>query len=253
MKPHPWTFYSQKLKARILRPLNAGFFTKEEAEKKSLRLAMGEEGSFQEENIVRIYLLVDESDGVIADARFQAFGDTALIGAADTLCEIVLRKNISQAKRIDTHLIEKKLQENESEEIFSKETYPHLNLALSALENALHAVSDIHVEETTRVSPVESQHKSNKNYPDFDLLPDDEKLVVIKEVIKEEIEPYIALDEGSIEVKELSGNEVIIVYGGACTSCFSATGATLSAIEKILKDTLSKDLIVTPDPSVLNF
>ncbi|MCH9630990.1 MAG: hypothetical protein S4CHLAM37_10010 [Chlamydiia bacterium] len=254
MSKHPWPFYSSKLKKRIVDPLNAGFFTETAAKEKALFLAIGEEGSLQEQNIAKFYILVDETDGVITDARFQAFGDTALIGALDALCEIVLRKNILQAKRIHADLIEKKMQERDGEEAFPKETHGHMNLALSSFEKALEMCSHIKVEDPHSVSPVVGSSESTENaYPDFDILPDDEKLQIIKRVIKEEVEPYIALDDGSIEVKELKGSEVIIIYGGACTSCFSATGATLSAIEKILKEKISKNLVVTPDASVLNF
>lgn len=252
--PHPWSFYSEKLKKRILDPIHTGFFTEIDAKEQGLFLSIGEEGSLQEENIAKLYLLVDENSGVIRTAKFQCFGDTALIGALDVLCEIAVGKNVLQAQRIHADLIEKKMQDKEGEEAFPKSTHSHLNLALNAFEMALEMCSHIQIEDPHGVSPVSSSYDVLENvYPDFDIVTPEEKLKIIKLVIKEEVEPYIALDEGSIEVKELKGNEVIIIYGGACTTCFSATGATLGAIEKILKDKISRELLVTPDPSVLRF
>lgn len=257
MKIHPWLLYSKKLQERIERPKYVGYFTEEEAKAKAMRLAIGKEGSLDEGYVIQLYLLVRESDGMIEEARFQAFGETALIGAADSLCELLCNKNYAQASRISAELVDKKLRDQPAVEAFPKETYRLLNLVLSALFEATALCQDIVITDPYSISPVNEgrgESSGENHYASWGAYSMDEKLAVIKEVIAVEIAPYIALDEGGVEVKELKDpHEVIVIYQGSCTSCFSATGATLNAIQQILKDKVHPDLIVTPDLSVLQF
>jgi NifU-like protein len=257
MNMHLWLLYGKKLQERIVYPKYGGYFTEQEAVLKSMRLVIGQEGSLVEGYMVKLYILVREADGVIEDARFQAFGETALIGAADGLCELILSKNYAQASRITADLIDKKLRDQPNIEAFPQQLSRVLNLVLSALFEASVLCQDIAITDPYAISPVmankgggpEDNHYAA--WPSYSL---EEKLQVIQEVITRDIAPYIALDEGGVEVKELKDDqEVIVIYQGSCTSCFSATGATLSAIQQILKSKVHPDLIVTPDLSVLQF
>ena len=143
MRPFPWALYSKKLIKKIENPRALGVFTAEEAEERLMRLAIGEEGSFKEGNWVRFYWLVDKDDGMIVDVRFQAYGQSALIGAAEACAELLVGKNYDQAKRITADLIDKQLQDKESQQSFPRECYPHLNLVLSATENASETCTDL--------------------------------------------------------------------------------------------------------------
>jgi len=59
----------------------------------------------------------------------------------------------------------------------------------------------------------------------------------------------VELDAGGVEVVKVEENRVTIVYSGNCTSCYSATGATLEAIGNILRRKVYPDLMVIPDLS----
>ena len=63
-----------------------------------MRLAHGQEGAIADGNLVHFYWLIDPDDGIIVDARFQVYGQSALIGAAETACELVVGKNYDQAR-----------------------------------------------------------------------------------------------------------------------------------------------------------
>ena len=257
MNIHPWLVYSKKLQERILHPKHVGYFTEQEAQGKSMRLAVGQEGSMQEGTIVKLYLLVREADGVIEDVRFQAFGESSLIGIAESLCELLVNKNYAQASRISAELIDKKLRDQPTIEAFPQEVYRLVNLTLSALFEASELCQDIIITDPYSISPV-SEGKgssSGENHQAYwSTYTLDEQLTIIQEVIRLEIAPYVALDEGGVEVKELKNHyEVVVIYQGSCTSCFSATGATLNAIQQILKEKVHPNLIVTPDLSVLQF
>lgn len=250
-----WSRYSKKLHRKIEKPHCIGFFTKEAAEARQMRLAEGREGRVQDGNAVAFYWLVDPDDGIIVDARFQAYGQSALIGAAEIACELVIGKNYDQAKRISADLIDKQVRDRADEPAFPREMAPHLNLILDAIENAAEQCLDIPFDDAYVRTPIPTDLGDvvEGGYPGWQELTVKQKMTVIEEVIARDIRPYIELDEGGVEVVNLiNEREVIIAYKGSCTSCFSATGTTLSYIQQTLKAKVHPDLIVIPDLTSLH-
>lgn len=248
--PFPWSHYSKNLRARIQRPHNVGCFGKEESESRGMRLVEGAEGSIEDGNALTLYLLVDKEDGVIVDARFQAFGQSALIGAAEVACDLIVGKNYDQAKRISADLIDKQARDRASDQAFPPETAPHLNLVLEAIENACDLCTDIPLSTgyVAPPAPMDLGEVIEGGYPGWDLLSKKKKLAVVEEVLNNEVRPYIALDGGGVEVIDLvNERELVIAYQGNCTSCFSAVGATLSYIQQMIKAKVHPDLVVVPD------
>ena len=254
MKPFPWNAYSNLLVERILSPRNVGVFQENTGMYQEMRVVLGSAGTPESGNHVRVTLVVDITDGIIADAKFQAFGETALIGAADAACEVVLRKNYDQARRLTADLIDRKLRDFKEIPAFPEEVGSSLNLVLEAIETAAEKCLDIPLADPSVSPPVPSQQPFEGPHPEWHLMSPDEKLDLIKEVIREEIQPYIELDAGGIEVMEFKEDrEIVIAYQGACTTCPSATGATLDAIQNILRSRLHPELLVKPDLSLLNY
>jgi len=75
-----------------------------------------------------------------------------------------------------------------------------------------------------------------------------EKIEAIQEAVKTKVMPMLAFDGGScevIDIKEANSDviEVYIRYLGACSGCSSAGGATLFAIEEILRKELGTNRI----------
>ncbi len=251
----PWARYNKKLCAKIENPRCVGFFQPKESEERGMRLAIGTEGSIPEGNKVQLYWLVDKDDGIIVDAKFQAYGQSALIGAAETACEVLIGKNYDQAKRVSCDLLDAHLREKTEQPAFPPETYPHLNLILGAIENAAEQCTDIPFADTYTASPIPSTvvEGTEGGYPGWIELPFKQKLAVIEEVLNHDIRPYIALDAGGIEVLNLlNDREVIIAYQGSCTSCYSSIGTTLSYIQQILRAKVHPQLIVVPDMDKLS-
>ena len=247
----PWQRYSKKLTAKIEKPRCVGTFTKEQSAERGMYLAQGQEGSLEAGNLIRIYWLVDLDDGLIVDAKFQVFGQSALIGAAEVACEIVIGKNYDQAKRLSTELLDKQVRDRSDDPAFPKETFPHLNLVLGALEEASEQCLHIPLADTYVAPPAPMDIEVLEGgYPGWQELPLKKKLIVIEEVIARDVRPYIELDAGGIEVLNLlNDREVLIAYKGSCTSCFSATGTTLAYIQQVLQARVHPDLKVTPDLS----
>lgn len=238
-----WELYSKKLCLRLTKLQYVGFFTAKEAEMRGMRLVTGREGK------VCLYWLVDESDGIIADAKFQAFGPPSLIAAAEIASELSLRKNYDQVSRISSELLDRQLRDQKESSAFPKEDGTYLNQILSAIDRAVYQCLDIPFAATYDTTPIEAQHFSENpgGLPGWEEMPDGEKKRLIQEVIDKEIRPYIELDAGGVHLLELKGGrEVLISYEGACTSCHSAAGSTLSAIQQILQARLHPTLFVTP-------
>lgn len=247
----PWVRFSRKLSEKIEKPRFIGSFSKEEALSKNMRLVVGSaswEGSGFK---VTFYLLVDETDGVIADVKFQAFGSAALLGAAEASSELLIRKNYDQAQKMHADFIDRHLRDKKDKEAFPEKEYGSLNLIVDAIEVAAKQCVDISLPEEYVPTPVQAISEG-KPYPGWDTLSLKQQLAVIEEVIAVEVRPYIELDAGGIEVVSLTeGRELLIAYKGACTTCHSSTGSTLQAIQQILSARVHPDIRVIPDSSFL--
>lgn len=243
---HYWEQFSKKLKNRLDRLQNVGAFKPEEATSKAMRLVTGEEGTLCLS--VRFFWLVDESDGVIADAKFQAFGPIALLAAADLACELVLRKTYAQASRLSAELIDQHVRDKKEIPAFPKECASLLNQVLAALDQAALQCADISCAASYDVTPILADFvEVPGGLPGWDTFPLEQKRQIVEEVLDKEIRPYVELDAGGVKLVDLKeGGEVLISYEGSCTSCHSSTGSTLTAIQQILRARVHPSLVVTP-------
>lgn len=244
------SFTSKKIMDKILSAHNVGQFTEEEASLRHMRCVHASAGSYLEGNVVSFFWLVDLEDGMIVDAKFQAFGPFSLLAAADAACELIIGKNYDQARRISSDLLDKSLQ-GKAEESAYQENLPYLDLVIEALVNGSEKCGDIPLSERY-ISPVPQNESDSSGYPGWLELSNERKLAVIEEVLNVDVRPYVELDEGGIEVQELKANgELIIAYKGNCTSCISSIGATLSTIQQILQTKVHPDIVVTPNMDAL--
>ena len=254
--PFPWTHYSKKLIAKIENPHNVGCFSSEQSEERGMRLVVGTEGKIGEGNVVRLYWLVDKEDGVIVDAKFQVQGQSALIGAAEVACSLLVGKNYHQARRIGADLIDKQVRDRSDVPGFPLETAPHLNLVIDAIENAAQQCTDIPlvVSYEAPPAPVDIGEVIEGGYPGWEELTKEKKIAVVEEVLDQDIRPYIALDGGGVDVLDLvDGKELRIAYQGNCVSCFASVGATLSYIQEVVRAKVHPDIVVVPDMETLPF
>lgn len=246
----PWSRYSKKLVVKIDNPRCGGIFTVEESEERGMRMVTSTEGEVVDGNAVRFYWLVDKEDGVIVDAKFQVFGQSALIGAAEVACELIVGKNYDQAKRISADLIDKQVRDRADDPAFPKETAAHLNLVLEAIEAAAEQCTDIPVAANyvAPPAPVDIGEVVEGGYPGWETLTLKQKIQVLEEVLDRDIRPYIALDGGGVEILNLlQDKEVVIAYQGTCTSCYASVGTTLSYIQQVLRAKIHSDIVVTPN------
>lgn len=246
----PWERYSRKMASQIEKHRQAGYFTAEDAEARGVRLVISQEGMVDDGNAIRFYWLVDKDDGQLIDVKYQVYGQSALIGAAEAAAQLLIGKNYDQARRVTTDLIDKEVRDSSNEPAFPKETSPHLNLVLSAIDRAADQCTDIPLPSTYVAPPMtlEVGEIVEGGIPGWEGMSREEQIGIIEQVLDNDIRPYIALDAGGVEVINLiEGKELIIGYQGACTSCYSSVGTTLSYIQQILRAKVHPDLVVTPN------
>lgn len=238
--------FSKKLREKLDHLRYVGFFTEEEAREKNMRLVQGQEQG--QAGRLCLSWLVDESDGVIADARFQVFGPIGLIAAAEIASELVLRKNYDQASRLSADLIDQHVRDKKDTPAFPKEYNPFLNQVLTAIDKAIQQCLDIPFTASHDITPIEADFgEIPGGLPGWDQLNMGQKRRIIEEVIDKEIRPYIELDAGGVKLVDLTEQgEVSISYEGSCTTCHSSTGSTLTAIQQILRARVHPSLSVVP-------
>lgn len=73
---------------------------------------------------------------------------------------------------------------------------------------------------------------------------DEEKYKAIEELFDKAIRPALESDGGNLELDLVKGNDVIITFQGACVSCPSSSGSTLSGIERALQRAIDPNIHV---------
>ena len=245
--------FTKKIIQKILNPKSVGFVRPQDFDGSMMRVVVGEEGSFEEKQHVKIFIIIDEQDGVIADMKYQCFGPSIMIATLEALVELSLRKNYMQASRLTYEFIDRHLRDQFDQSSIPIECFSQVNFILSAYYAALDQCDDIPLQDDQLPppNPIDAESTIEHRYPNFLELTQDEKLKVVEEVVKQDIRPYVQLDEGNVVIKNIEGYKITIVYQGSCTSCFSATGSTLNAIQQILRAKINPHITVVPDLSNL--
>lgn len=228
---------------RLLRAIADSAFkprapSKEEAAQKGMRLAIGQSGSVKEGRAATCYLFVDESDGAIADCKFDIFGPAEMHLPAEAAARLVLRKTYVYAQRLSAEIVEKAM----------KGKSYFVNYILDAVDDAASQCMDIPIDEM-HVAPqaMAVEVAADSEYPHWNEASNEEKRAIVEEVIARDIRPYIELDAGGIEIFKIEHPNIHISYKGACTTCHSSTGATLDAIQNILRTKIAAELAVIPE------
>ncbi|GBR73361.1 Fe-S cluster assembly protein [Candidatus Termititenax aidoneus] len=79
----------------------------------------------------------------------------------------------------------------------------------------------------------------------FAELPKAQQFKKVEEVLAAYLAPVLAKDRGGVELADIVGKEVQIVYQGACHGCASAETGTLKLIESTLREKLDPEIQVT--------
>jgi len=247
-----WGRYSKKLNTKIDNYHCVGIFDKVQSEERGMRFLNTSKGAISEGELISFYWMVDPDDGAIVDVRFQLYGPSILIGIAQTICELAIGKNYDQVSRVSVELIDKHLRDHPQTAAFPPEVLPHIHMVLEAMQQIADRCKDIPLASNyiAMPAPLDIGEVLEGGYPGWENLSNPQKIALIEEVIARDIRPYIELDAGGVKIIDLiNGNELLIAYQGSCTSCFAATGSTLSYIQHVLRSKVHPQLQVIPDLS----
>lgn len=248
-EPFTWEKYGKRIKHKITHTNGCGNFENCALEGRNLRLISVQSGAIERGSQLAMYWLVDLEDGSIVDAKYELFGTSILVAILEACIEIIVGKNYDQARRVSQDVIDKHLRESSEITSLPFEAAPYVGLVLDVLDLAANQCSDISLASSYQVTPLpEHLLESQGGIPNWPEMPMGEKLAVVQAVVERDIRPYVEMDAGGVEVLRIQNNhEVVIAYSGSCTSCFSATGSTLSSIQAILRAKVHPSIEVTPE------
>ena len=250
MESFAWSRYTKKMHDLLRRPLSIGQFT---STPENMSLCSYEGGSKDEGNWYRLQILVDLTDGVIADVKYSFFGPTVLLVSLEAIARYIVRKNIRQALKVSVEVLDRTLRDQDAQPAFKERHGPYVLFAVDGISQALEKVSHIEVKDYStplEEPPVFTGERMGENWLN---LSDESRIKILEQAFEEHIRPFLAIDEGGVQILGIENHtEIKIAYSGNCTSCFSAIGSTLNGIQSLLQERVYSELKVIPDLDNLN-
>ena len=222
-----------------------GAYYQEDASEKGMALL---EAKFKD---TKLYWLVDLKEDRIFSARFFAYGGKVSLVIGETLCAMVEGLTVDEACSLLKTDVEAKLRDEPEvpavpeskmkafdtvEELLktAKEQYP----SAKGVAIASASIDKADFQSTTELNLVAQAWMG---------LTKDEQKEQIEIVLDEHNRPALMNDGGNVEVLDVTdGEKVLVQYQGACGSCGSSLGATLSFMESTLRKHIYNDINVVP-------
>jgi len=222
-----------------------GAYYQEDAKEKGMALL---EAKFKD---TKLYWLVDLKEDRIFSARFFAYGGKVSLVIGETLCAMVEGLTIEEACSLLKTDVEARLRDEHGvpavpeskmpafdtvEELLkiSREQYP----SAKAVAIASSSIKKEDFQSTTELNLLAQAWLG---------LTKEEQKQQIEIVLDEYIRPALMNDGGNVQVLDVTdGEKVLVQYQGACGSCGSSLGATLSFMESTLRKHIYNELNVVP-------
>ncbi len=233
----------------IARPLSLGSF---DQPIEGMFCASAESGSLEEGNWFNLQILVDLSDGVIADVKYRFFGPTILLAILEATSRYLIRKNVLQAAKISLEILDRFLSDADGAQGLEEKHTPYGMFVLDGVYQAIQSVPAVDIGDYS--TPLEGMTFGGQTQTQVDWmsLDDMQRRGVLEVAFEEHIRPFLAIDEGGVEILRIEDDlKIVISYSGSCTSCYSAIGGTLQGIQNLLRERVYKDLVVVPDMETL--
>ncbi len=239
--------FSQKFDTAAGQPKHRGAFYKEEATEKGLALV---EAKFKD---MKLYWLVDPVEDRVYSAKFFAYGGKISLGLCETLCGMVKGLTVEEACSLTGEDIERELRD-EAEVPSIPESK---RSALDSIDALMKIVNENYpsAKALAAVSATVKDKGKPTTFKELSVmeqawlgLSEEEQIQQIDLVLTEKVRPTLMMDGGNIQVLEVvDGEKVMVQYQGACGSCGSSLGATLSFIESTLRKDIYPELQVVPN------
>ncbi len=260
--------YSEKVMEHYKNPKNVGSIDNPDA--------VGEAGSLSCGDMLKIYLKVN-SEGIITDAKFQTFGCGSAVASSSILTEMIIGKNIDEARKITNKQIADELgglppekmhcsvmghealeaaianyynediKQKSTENVvcqcfgITKETLEH-----EIKENNLKTLEDV-INYTKAGGACGKCHKEIQKLLDNEYkinteLTKTQMIIKINNIIEKYISNELRKDGGDIELIDVEGDKIYVKLTGKCKSCNRSIITLKHFVEATLKEHINENI-----------
>ena len=241
--------FSKKFDEKASNPSHRGAYYQEDASEKGMGLIQVKHKD------TKLYWLVDISEDLIYSARFFSYGGKISLGVGEILCAQAEGLTIKGACALKGEDMEFALRDDPGvpavpdSKLVVFEVVGHLLRLVEVEYPAAKALAE------ANLAVKKSQEEGLPSARELSLaeqawlgLNKGEQIQQVNLVLDEKVRAALNADGGNVEVVDILENKKIIIqYQGACGSCGSSIGATLSFIESTLRNQIHKDLVVIPN------
>ena len=239
--------FSKKFEEASSQPKCRGAYYQEDAVEKGMALV---EAKFKD---TKLYWLVDPNEDRIYSAKFFAYGGKVSIAVGDTLCQMVKGLTIQEACSLQGIDVEGNLRDGPDEASVPKlkmQAFNNVDELLKIIRDDYTGAKALALART--VVKADDKPKSLKELTMEEQawlgLDKEDQKTQVNLVLDEHIRPALMNDGGNVEILDITdGEKILIQYQGACGSCGSSLGATLSFIEQTLRKHIYNELVVVPN------
>ena len=240
--------FSKKFEEAAAKPKNRGAYYQEDAVEKGMALV---ESKYKD---MKLYWLVDTEEDRIYSAKFFAYGGKVSLAVGETLCLLVKGLTIEEACSLKGSDVENHLRDEPD-----VPSVPEAKMfAFGAVEELLKIIRDDYSGAKALAlanAEAKKQDKPKKSLAELSMaeqawmgLSIEDQKAQVNLVLDDKIRPALMADGGNVEVLDVvDGEKIMIQYQGACGSCGSSLGATLSFMEQALRSEIYNELIVVPN------
>ncbi len=240
--------YSKKFEDATGEPTNRGAYYQEDATERERALV---ETKYKD---TKLYFLVDPNEDRITHAKFFAYGGKVSLAIGQTLCAMVKGLTVDEACSLQGEDVERQMRDLPEET-----SVPEAKLAaFASVPELLNGVREGYPAAKAVAlasASVDKEDKPKKDAGELSItdqawliLPEEDQISLLDVVLDEQVRPALMADGGNVKIlKVTDGERVLIQYEGACGSCGSSIGGTLSFIEQALRKNVYNELIVVPN------
>ena len=240
--------YSQKFDTATSAPKSRGAYFQEDATKKGLGLV---EAKYKD---MKLYWMVDVIEDRVYSGKFFAYGGKVSVAICETLCAMVKGLTIPEAVSLLGVDVERELRDDPEIPAVPESkmaAFSNVDNILKIIEKDYPAAKAVAQASAAIKDSGAQPTKSAKELTMVDQawlgLSEADQIAQIELAIDAKIRPALLSDGGNVKVMEVvEGEKVIVQYQGACGSCGSSTGATLSFMENALRQDVYNGLYVVP-------
>ena len=222
-----------------------GAYYLEDAKEKGMALV---EAKFKD---TKLYWLADMKEDRIFSARFFAYGGKVSLVIGETLCSMVEGLTIDEACSLLKTDVETKLRDNpdvSSVPESKQKAFDNVEELLKAVKEQYPAAKGV------ALASASIKKEDFKSTTELNMISEawlgltlEEQKEQIELVLDEHIRPALINDGGNVQLLDVTdGEKVLVQYQGACGSCGSSLGATLSFMESTLRKHIYNEINVVP-------